>query len=101
MVSIPDWAWKILQLFIIPVALWAIATHISLKNQELRLKYMEDQVKGVEQSFSNAEQQLSSHQKAITKTEQDIEILKVRMEYVVKGIDDIKTMLEEDRRNQK
>lgn len=94
MASIPDWAWKVLQLFIIPVALWAIATHINLKNQELRLNTIEN-------DFASTEKELDGHQKAISKTEQDIEILKVRMEYVVKGIDDIKSMLEEDRRNQK
>lgn len=94
MASIPDWAWKVLQLFIIPVALWAIATHINLKNQELRLNTIEN-------DFVSTEKELDGHQKAISKTEQDIEILKVRMEYVAKGIDDIKTMLEEDRKNQK
>lgn len=90
--SIPDWAWKVLQLFILPVAIWAIATHINMKNQELRINT-------IEKDFASAEKELDGHQKAISKTEQDIEILKVRMEYVVKGIDDIKTMLEEDRRN--
>jgi len=92
--SIPDWAWKVLQLFILPVAIWAIATHINMKNQELRINT-------IEKDFASAEKELDGHQKAISKTEQDIEILKVRMEYVVKGIDDIKTMLEEDRRNNK
>lgn len=94
MSGIPDWAWKALQLFIVPVALWAIATHINLKNQELRLSTMEKQ-------FVSTEKELDNHQSAISETRQDIEILKVRMEYVVKGIDDIKDMLEEDRKNRK
>jgi len=92
MSSIPDWAWKVLQLFILPVAVWCIATQIEIKNQSLRLS-------NVEKEFVSTEKQLDSHQKDISATQQDIEILKVRMEYVVKGIDDIKEMLEEDRRN--
>lgn len=86
--SIPDWAWKVLQLFIIPVALWAIATHVSMKNQELKIDAIETQL-------SSAEKQIDGHDEKIVQTQQDIEILKVRMEYVAKGIDDIKEMLEE------
>ena len=32
--TVPDWAWKVLQLMVIPVALWAIATHVSIKNHD-------------------------------------------------------------------
>ena len=86
--SIPDWAWKVLQLFIIPVALWAIATHVSMKNQELKIDAIETQL-------SSAEKQIDGNDEKIVQTQQDIEILKVRMEYVAKGIDDIKEMLED------
>lgn len=86
--SIPDWAWKVLQLFIVPVAMWAIATHVTLKNQELKID-------AIQQQLSSTEKQLDGHTNEITKTQQDIEILKVRMEYVAKGIDDIKEMLAE------
>ena len=86
--SIPDWAWKVLQLFIIPVALWAIATHVNIMNQEMKID-------AIEQQLSSAEKQIDGHDEKIVQTQQDIEILKVRMEYVAEGIDDIKEMLEE------
>jgi len=86
--TIPDWAWKVLQLLVIPVALWAIATHVSIKNHELRMS-------GIEQQISLNEKQLTDHNKDISETKQDIAILKVRMEYVAQGIDDIKKMLED------
>lgn len=88
--SIPEWAWKVLQLFIIPVALWAIATHINLKSQELKISSLEKQ-------SVNAEKALDGHEKDIYATKKDIEILKVRMEYVASGIDDIKKMLQEQK----
>ena len=86
--GIPDWAWKVLQLFILPVALWAIATHVTIKNQDLKID-------AIQQQLSIAEKQLDGHDSEITQTQQDIEILKVRMEYVAQGIDDIKRMLED------
>jgi uncharacterized coiled-coil protein SlyX len=86
--TIPDWAWKVLQLLVIPVALWAIATHVSAKSMELRMAQ-------VEQKISLNEKQLTDHNKDISETKQDIAILKVRMEYVAQGIDDIKKMLED------
>ena len=86
--GIPDWAWKVLQLFILPVALWAIATHVTIKNQDLKID-------AIQQQSSIAEKQLDGHDSEITQTQQDIEILKVRMEYVAQGIDDIKRMLED------
>lgn len=89
--TVPDWAWKVLQLMVIPVALWAIATHVSIKNHELR-------VNAIEQKISTNEQELESHQKDISDTRNDMEILKVRMEYVIKGIDEIKEMIQEDRK---
>jgi septal ring factor EnvC (AmiA/AmiB activator) len=92
--TIPDWAWKVLQLMVIPVALWAIATHVSIKNHELR-------VNAIEQKITTNEQELDSHRKDISNTQNDMEILKVRMEYVVKGIDEIKDMIEEDRKERK
>jgi len=92
--TVPDWAWKVLQLMVIPVALWAIATHVSIKNHELR-------VNTIEQKIASNEQELESHSKDISNTQNDMEILKVRMEYVVKGIDEIKDMIEEDRKERK
>jgi chromosome segregation ATPase len=94
MSSVPDWAWKVLQLMVLPVAFWAIATHVSVKNQELR-------VNTIEQKIVSNEQELENHQKTISETKNDMEILKVRMEYVVKGIDEIKEMIEEDRKERK
>ena len=88
MQSIPDWAWKVLQLFILPISLWAIATHVTIQNQDLKLDT-------VQQKLTRTEKQLDGHDQEITQTQQDIEILKVRMEYIARGIDDIKEMLEE------
>ena len=49
--------------------------------------------------ISSNEQELESHQKDISDTRNDMEILKVRMEYVIKGIDEIKVMIQEDRKS--
>jgi hypothetical protein len=92
--QIPDWAWKLLQLLIIPVALWAIATHVSIQQTEYRLGLMEGKV-------NQNDSQLEAQMKDISNTQKDIEILKVRMDYVATGIDDIKQMLKEDKENQR
>lgn len=86
--SIPDWAWKLLTTLIIPILLWAIATHVSSESHDLRLTQLE-------QKIINNDQKFQMQEKSIQQTEQDIEILKVRMEYVAEGIDDIKSMLED------
>ena len=85
---IPDWAWKVLQVLIIPVALWAVATHVSAKNVELRLGQLEQKV-------NQNDQMLEKQKESINETRKDIEIMKVRIDYVAKGIDDIKKMLSE------
>ena len=85
--SVPDWAWKVLQLFVLPIALWAIATHVTLQNQDLKID-------AIQQQLSSTVKEVDGLDQEITQTQQDIEILKVRMEYVAKGIDDIKEMLE-------
>jgi septal ring factor EnvC (AmiA/AmiB activator) len=86
--AIPDWAWKLLTSLIIPILLWAIATHVASQSHDLRINQLEQKIVTNDQKFQVQE-------KSIQQTEQDIEILKVRMEYVAKGIDDIKSMLEE------
>ncbi len=88
MTSIPDWAWKVLQLLVIPVALWAIATHMSVSHTDYRISQIESKV-------NQNDSQLEAQMKDISNTQKDIEILKVRMDYVANGIDDIKGMLEE------
>lgn len=88
MSSIPDWAWKVLTSLIIPIMLWAIATHVASQSHDLRINQLE-------QKLSTNDQKFDIQEKSIVQTEQDIEILKVRMEYVATGIDDIKSMLED------
>jgi len=89
--NIPDWFYKILQIVVIPIALWAIATHIAISNYAYRLNQLE------QQNSANS-QQIAVQQVSITETKQDLEIMKVRLEYVAKGIDDIKTMLDNHQR---
>lgn len=91
MSNVPDWVFKVLQIFVIPIALWAIATHIAISNYAYRLNQLEQQ-------NSTNSQQIAVQQVAITETKQDLEIMKVRLEYVAKGIDDIKTMLDNHQR---
>ena len=92
--TIPDWAWKVLQLLIIPVLLWAIAMHMSIQQTEYRLGLMENKV-------NQNDNQLEAQMKDISNTQKDIEILKLRMDYVATGIDDIKEMLKEEKNSRK
>lgn len=103
--TIPDWAWKVLQLIILPVSIWAIATHVTVKNHELKMESMHDKIEEAKEQIDDTQAQIAeTHKKIagneddISQTQKDIEVLKVRMEYVVKGIDDIKDMLKEDQR---
>ena len=95
--TVPDWAWKVLQLFILPVAIWAVATHVDLKNQELVIDSIKDELSETKEMINKTEEKLVKSDEDLSKTQQDMEILKVRMEYVVEGIDDIKSMLKEQR----
>jgi septal ring factor EnvC (AmiA/AmiB activator) len=86
--QIPDWAWKLLTSLIIPIALWAIATHVTNSQHELRINQ-------IEKELTKSTETIQTQKDSINSTKQDIEILKVRMDYVASGIDDIKHMLEE------
>ena len=89
MANIPDWAWKLLTSLIVPIALWAIATHVSIKNHDLRLTQLEQKV-------VNNDKQLQMQRESLGQTKQDIEIMKVRVEYISNGIDEIKTILQKN-----
>ena len=88
MQSIPDWVWKAMSIFVIPILLWAINAQLTNQQQELRLSQME-------QKMVQTEGALDSQKESLYSTKKDIEILKVRMDYVARGIDDIKSILEE------
>jgi|DEB0MinimDraft_10_1074344.scaffolds.fasta_scaffold60468_3 soluble cytochrome b562 len=88
MQSIPDWVWKAMSIFIVPILLWAINAQLTNQQQELRLTQME-------QKMVQTEGVLDSQKESLYSTKKDIEILKVRMDYVAQGIDDIKGMLQE------
>jgi hypothetical protein len=88
MQSIPDWVWKVMSVFVLPILLWAINAQLTNQQHELRLSQME-------QKMVQTEGVLDSQKESLYSTKKDIEILKVRMDYVAKGIDDIKSMLEE------
>jgi len=91
MSGIPDWFWKVLSGSIIPIVGWAIATHVENSNQNLRLGRIEQQIVATEQS-------LSKQDDSISQTKQDIEILKVKIDYISNNVESIKKMMEEDRR---
>jgi len=84
--NVPDWAWKVLQTLVLPIFIWALATHVSLKQTEYRLTQLEQKVQSNDQA-------LDGQEKALADTRKDIEIMKVQMDYVAKGIDEIKEML--------
>ena len=86
MQSIPDWVWKAMSVFVIPILLWAI--HAQLTNQQHELRITQ-----IEQKVSQAEATLEVQKESLYSTKKDIEILKVRLDYVAQGIDDIKVML--------
>jgi len=88
MQSIPDWVWKAMSIFVVPILLWAINAQLTNQQQELRLTQME-------QKMVQTEGVLDSQKESLYSTKKDIEILKVRMDYVAQGIDDIKGMLQE------
>ncbi len=88
MQSIPDWVWKAMSVFVIPILLWAINAQLTSQQHELRITQ-------IEQKVSQAEATLEVQKESLYSTKKDIEILKVRLDYVAKGIDDIKGMLEE------
>lgn len=101
--TIPDWAWKVLQLIILPVSIWAIATHVTVKNHELKMASIQDKIEDTKKSVEDTQikidetnKKIAGNEDDISQTQKDMEVLKVRMEYVVKGIDDIKDMLKED-----
>mgnify|MGYP001219669672 CR=1 FL=1 len=83
---IPEWAWKVLSILIIPMFLWAINAHLSAQQQDLRISQLE-------QKSVQADTVLESQKESLYDTKKDIEILKVRMDYVAQGIDDIKELL--------
>lgn len=83
---IPDWAWKAVTSFIIPIAMWALASHVTIEQHELRIS-------GVEERVQLNGKELEQHEATISSTQTDIEILKVRIDYVANGIDDIKEIL--------
>jgi len=89
MQSIPDWVWKAMTVFIIPILLWAINAQLTTQQQELRISQME-------QKISQTESTLDAQKESLYSTKKDIEILKVRMDYVAQGIDDIKSMLQKE-----
>ena len=88
MQSIPEWAWKFLSILIIPIFLWAIGTHMAVSQDSVRIVQLE-------QKIMQTEAAVEGQRESIHSTQKDIEILKVRMDYVAEGIDDIKGMLQE------
>ena len=88
MQSIPEWVWKVLSMLTVPIFLWAIGTHMTVSQDAVRIGQLE-------QKISQAETTLDAQKESLYSTKKDIEILKVRLDYVAKGIDDIKGMLEE------
>jgi hypothetical protein len=86
MQSIPDWVWKAMSVFVIPILLWAINAQLTNQQHELRITQ-------IEQKVSQAEATLEVQKESLYSTKKDIEILKVRLDYVAQGIDDIKVML--------
>lgn len=86
--SIPDWVWKAMSIFVIPILLWAINAQLTNQQHELRIGQME-------QKLSRNSTVLESQKEALYSTKKEIEILKVRIDYVARGIDDIKSILKE------
>lgn len=86
--SVPDWVWKAMSIFVIPILLWAINAQLTNQQHELRIGQME-------QKLSQTSTIVESQREGLYSTKKEIEILKVRIDYVARGIDDIKNILEE------
>ena len=87
--NIPDWVWKVLSILIVPIFLWAIGTHMAVNQDAVRIAQLE-------QKISQTETVVEAQKENIYATQKDIEILKVRMDYIAQGIDDIKSLLSKD-----
>ena len=87
--NIPEWVWKVLSILILPIFLWAIGTHMAVSQDAVRISQLE-------QKISQTQTVVETQKENIYATQKDIEILKVRMDYIAQGIDDIKNMLKKD-----
>lgn len=110
--GIPDWAWKLLTSLVIPIAMWAIATHVSNSEHELRLQHIESsqistnssiqkhgdsliELKQLETANMEIRNTIAKQQESLNSTKEDMAVMNTKLEYVVEGIDDIKILIKE------
>ena len=90
--QIPDWAWKFISVLVLPVVVWAIATHVAVGQHDVRLLR-------VEQSQEKESEKVDEQKEMVGAMQKDMAVMKNDMQYLRQDMNEIKTILKEERKS--